>query len=222
MKILLNTPGFLLVFSCLFASCTQKFYDRNGSVFRLPSEKNDKAIVSRSTFEKYTFNPDRYPFASGTEGDIKYINTVTVAELARKNEHFLLIFYDPHCPATVKRLEIAKYASEKNLPFLLISLYNDPNKIRSWNEKFGIDNAHSCILPSLSKDSMGILSKKVNLINSLHDSCRIIYRDDLRYVDYMIFADYGSRIYLDIEGYHYKQEDIIGWIDRILDSKAIN
>ena len=98
---------------------------------------------------------------------------------------------------------------------MLVSTYNDQKKIHSWNDKFGIDNAYSCIAPSTNKDSLGILTKKVSLITSICDSCSIIYKDELLYVDYVIATNYGGKIHLNIEGHHYSNDNVIAWINEL-------
>lgn len=203
---------FLVVVCIAFSSCMQKYYDRNGKVFKAPNDIVDNATVPKDTIDKYSFSASAYLKGVNDGERIKYLTPVKLKELLSQTDKLLVIFYNPVCACTAKESEVINLAKELGLLFLLVSCVNEPKAVVEWNKKFNIDNVYSCILPSVKKNTEGRISKPVNLIASICDSCVQKYRDELIYCDYFISTNHGQSIHLDIEQRNYSRESVLSWI----------
>jgi hypothetical protein len=176
---------FILVLLVL-SSCGSVYYNRDGTrMARQIIPVKDRYPIDSVQFKLFRFNIDRVEKEVYTPG-IRYLlaqDVINYAKFIKKD--LLVIIYNPFCNAS-DEFNLALYAENEGIPYMLVSSTNDTNMIHKWFAQAQPTKTHKYIIPSGVGFPREVLQKYNRFVAAICDSCRKEYRDELRYVKYLI------------------------------------
>lgn len=193
-----------------FVGCGKVYYDRNNEKFRY-YQKKDKGSINQEEQAGHAFNLDEFinPVCD-TCSSVQYVAPHDIESIMQKRDELLVIFYFPACKAAEGDIKLAKAAEERNIPYILISISNNPEEMKKWYKTAALKNRNCYILPY---SDGGLLSKKIPFLSKLCANCYSMYKDELIMVDYVFLKDGGKSIkMLDLENSIYTPEDALQWL----------
>ena len=171
--------GWVLLQLVALSSCYTTYHLSSGEKYRNFFPVKDVHIVSEEELEKNEFRLDAY-FHPDTAGIVQYIYPKNITELADSlDKDLLLIFYYPNCSAAVKEVELAKFAEDHNIPYLLISDCYYPKEMMSMSLKFELKNRNQYIIPTINKKEVIARNKRIEFIRKLSPEYYDKMKDDL-------------------------------------------
>jgi len=203
--------GWVLLQLVALSSCYATYHLSSGEKYRNFFPVKDVHIVSEEELENNKFQLEAY-FHPDTAGIVQYIYPKNIAELADSLDmDILLIFYYPNCSAVKKEFEIAQFAQENNIPFLMISEIYSPRRMKELYLKYGIDNKNQYIIPSLNRKGRYVLRKRVIFIQEVCPSCYDEKKDELIFVTLLKVSKNGIAVNDPTRSYG-KTEFYTNWI----------
>lgn len=196
-----------------FLSCGRMYYDRNSEQFRVFNQRKDKNFVGQEQLKSHPFDLDKYLHPDcDTCVSIQYVTPSDIKAIIREKGNLLVIFYFPVCKAAEGYVKLAKAVEERGVPYILISIANNPDIMKKWHETLALKNRNCYIIPS---DVYGdyMMTKKIRFISELCPTCYIQYKDELIYTLYVFIKNKGNTFsILNLENNIYTPEDALQWI----------
>ncbi|WP_294672657.1 hypothetical protein [uncultured Fluviicola sp.] len=147
-------------------------------------------------------------------GVVQFILPENIHQIVEKTQQdLLLIFNFPNCSGADKEVEIAKFAEENKIPYLLISDTYSPQRMKDLYHKHDLKNRNYYILPTKKKKDKFLLKKRSEFMKEVSPDNYAIYKDDLIFASLMkVSANKTVKVNpIIVGGYRYK-EFLIDWI----------
>lgn len=154
-------------------------------------------------------NPD-------TSGVVQFLFPENVRQIiGETKQDLLLIFSFPNCSGADKEFEIAKFAEENNILYLLISDTYTPLRMKELYRRHDLKNRNCYILPTKTKENQVILMKRLEFMKDISPENYAIYKDELIFATLMkVSADKTTRLNpIIVGGYRYKAF-LIDWMKK--------
>ena len=215
-------PGsilFQVVVLALLSSCFQTYHFTNGEKYRNFFPVKDVYMVSESELEEHKFDLDNY-LNPDTVGIIQYVFPENIMEIVDSiDRDFLVIFYYPNCHAVKNEFEIAQFAKENSIPFIMISDIYSPGRMKELYREYGLENKNQYIIPSMNRKGRFVLKKRLEFIKRICPSCYDKQKDELIFATLLKVAINGNLTTEPMGGYG-KEEFYTDWIKQEFDLKT--
>jgi hypothetical protein len=184
-----------------------------GKKYRNFSPVKDVHVVSSKELDSCKFNMELF-VNPDTSGVVQFIFPENIQQIVGKTQQdLLLIFNFPNCSGADKEFEIAKFAEENNIPYLLISDTYSPHRLKELYRRHSLKNKNLYILPTRTRKDKFILKKRLEFLKDVTPDNYAIYKDGLIFTTLVkASTDKTSQVNpIIVGGYRYK-EFLIEWI----------
>lgn len=203
---------FHLLFMAIFSGCvTYHFADHEN--YRNFFPVKDKHEVSSADLDLHKFNNTLFSHPD-TNGTIQYVLSKDVRSLLQTTDsNLLVILYFPNCSSAEGKLEIAEFAQQNGLPYLLISDTYSPARMQDLYYRHHLKNRNLYILPTLAGGDNILFNKRLSFIRELSPELYTTYRDELIFVTALIVSKSRPAQLYPFDKYGFQTpESIIGWL----------
>lgn len=151
----------------------------SGKKYRNYFPVKDIHIVSSKELDSCEFSMARF-ISPDTTGAVQFIFPENVQQIVRETKQdLLLIIFFPNCSGAYKEVELAKYAEDNKIPYLLISDTYSPARMKDLYRKHNLKNRNLYILPTIKKENKFILRKRCEFLKKVCPDNYAIYNDEL-------------------------------------------
>ena len=202
----------------VFFSCTDVYYKQNGEKMKVWNQRQDPIFVNDEKLKDNAFNLNSFLKPNeDSNSSIQYVLPSDLLTIAQKTNELFVIFYYPNCPAAEAYVQLAKTVENRNIPVLLLSYYNSPNRMKEWYDKIGLKNKNLYIIPYSNTFDSKVFTKQIQFLAELCPPCYETYKDELQYTFYILLKD--NEIMLSLKDKVYTQEDGLKWLEKNLDEQ---
>lgn len=203
----------IFIIGFFFASCGKLYYNRDGETFRMLSQKKDPVLVDSESLQLNSFDLNTFLNQDfNTDPQVQYIQPSDIEDILQSTEELFIILYYPNCKAAADYIKLAKNAEKRGIPFILISITNSPKTMKKSYELGGIENKNCYIIPFTKHYTDEILTKKVQFISEICETCYQQYKDELLYTEFIIMKEKGEVVKLDLADKIRTPEEASRWI----------
>lgn len=204
--------GIILLFFLFLTSC-ETYYLSNNKKYRNYFPIEDNHLVLPTELDKNRFDLARFLDPDSSE-TVQFIQKKDIDQIIEsRGADVLLLFYYPDCGAAGKEVEIAKFAEENNIPYLLISNTYSPRRMKDLYLIHGLKNRNQYILPTTISTSKMILRKSKDFITELCPACYEKHKDDLIFANALIVSKENGVKVNPLEGEGTSSKDfLINWV----------
>lgn len=204
---LLQVSVFLLCSACVT-------YELSGDrKYRNYFPVKDNHLFSSEELVKNRFVMDLY-HNPDTAGVVQFVFPEDINQIVAKNDRdLLLIFYFPNCSGAGSDVEIARFAEENNISYLLISDTYSPRRMKELYSKFDLKNKNQYIIPTTDRKKKPTLKKRLEFMKEVSPESYIQLKNGLIFATVMHVSTNGSVNVNPIVIGGFRQHDfLIDWI----------
>lgn len=175
----------------IFTSCTT-YHFNNGDKFRNFFPVKDEYIVTSEELENYKFDISNFKTV-----DKKYLTQFifpgNVKDILKTVDRDLfVIFYFPNCSGAGIYVDVAKFAEDRKIPFLLISNTYSPKRMTELYTTQNLENNNLYIIPTVTKQNNKLLRKQLNFLHELDPAFYSKYGEELIFPQLFVISKDGQ------------------------------